>query len=108
MSTRGPRHLEVTSKGMELLVDSRRMLELQLEAREPLFGPKLSGMICIGVPDGYAMYLTPVLRSFAGRHPGVDIELTCEQLTSHIPCKSTLPQCPHHLEQFKNSLPALE
>ncbi|WP_409526319.1 LysR family transcriptional regulator [Nitrincola sp. MINF-07-Sa-05] len=83
--SRGPRHLEVTSKGMELLVYSRRMLELQLEAQESLFGPQLSGMIRIGVPDDYAMYLTPVLRSFAGRNPGVDIELTCEQSTSLIP-----------------------
>lgn len=82
---RGPRHLEVTPKGIELLTYSRRMLELQSEAHEVLFGAQLSGLVRIGVPDDYAMYLAPVLRSFASRHMGVDIELTCEQSTSLIP-----------------------
>jgi len=32
-----------------------------------------------------ATYLTPVLRRFAPRHSGVEIELNCEQSTALIP-----------------------
>lgn len=83
---RGPRHMEITAVGAELLSHARRMLELQAQTQAALFGPQLEGRIRLGVPDDYAStYLTPVLRSFAGRHHGVEIELTCEQSTSLIP-----------------------
>ena len=61
-------------------------LELQAEAHDTLFGPQLAGRVRLGVPDDYAStYLTPVLRSFAHRYQGVEIELTCEQSTALIP-----------------------
>ena len=83
---RGPRLLEVTPAGAELLSYARRVLDLQAEAHAALFGPKLAGRVRLGVPDDYASaYLTPVLRSFAHRYQGVEIELTCEQSTSLIP-----------------------
>ena len=83
---RGPRHLQLTPAGAELLGYARRMLELQAQAQAALFGPDLSGRVRLGVPDDYAStYLTPVLRSFAGRYQGVEIELTCEQSTALIP-----------------------
>ena len=84
--SRGPRHMEVTPTGIELLAYARRMLELQSETHTALFGPQLAGQVRLGVPDDYAStYLTPVLRSFASRHIGVEIDLTCEQSTSLIP-----------------------
>jgi DNA-binding transcriptional LysR family regulator len=83
---RGPRHLEVTPAGAELLSYARRVLDLQAEAHAALFGPQLAGRVRLGVPDDYASaYLTPVLRSFSHRYQGVEIELTCEQSTSLIP-----------------------
>jgi DNA-binding transcriptional LysR family regulator len=83
---RGPRHMEVTPLGAELLTYARRMLELQSETQTALFGPKLAGRVRLGVPDDYAStYLTPVLRSFSSRYKGVEIEFTCEQSTSLIP-----------------------
>lgn len=83
---RGPRHLEVTPAGAQLLSYARRVLELQAEAHDTLFGPQLAGRVRLGVPDDYAStYLTPVLRSFAHRYQGVEIELTCEQSTALIP-----------------------
>nr|WP_315466337.1 LysR family transcriptional regulator [uncultured Rhodoferax sp.] len=83
---RGPRHMEMTPAGTELLSYARRMLELQAQAQAALFGPQLEGRIRLGVPDDYATtYLAPVLRSFASRYHGVEIELTCEQSTSLIP-----------------------
>ena len=83
---RGPRQLEVTPTGTELLGYARRMLALQAETHTALFGPQLEGRVRLGVPDDYASsYLTPVLRSFANRHLGVEIDLTCEQSTALIP-----------------------
>ena len=84
--TRGPRHLELTPTGAELLGYARRMLELHAQAQQALHGQALSGRLTLGVPDDYAAsYLTPVLRSFAGRHAGVEITLVCEQSTSLVP-----------------------
>lgn len=83
---RGPRHMALTPAGAELLTYARRMLELQSETHTALFGPELAGRVQLGVPDDYASkYLTPVLRNFASRYKGVNIELTCEQSTSLIP-----------------------
>jgi len=84
--SRGPRHLELTATGTELLAYARRLLELHTQTQTALFGPELEGRVRLGVPDDYAAsYLTPVLRSFASRHLGVEIELTCEQSTALIP-----------------------
>jgi DNA-binding transcriptional LysR family regulator len=84
--TRGPRHLDLTAAGTELLGYARRMLELHAQALDALHGPALSGRVSLGVPDDYAArYLTPVLGSFAARHAGVEITLVCEQSTQLIP-----------------------
>ena len=84
--SRGPRHLELTQAGTELLGHARRLLDLHGEALTAIQGPRLSGRVRLGVPDDYAAsYLTPVLRNFAGRHAGVEIELVCEQSTALVP-----------------------
>jgi DNA-binding transcriptional LysR family regulator len=84
--SRGPRHLALTPAGAELLGHARRMLQAHGEALAALRGPVLSGRVRLGVPDDYAgRYLTPVLRSFASRHAGVEIVLHCEQSTVLIP-----------------------
>jgi DNA-binding transcriptional LysR family regulator len=84
--TRGPRHLQLTPSGLELLGYARRMLELHGEAQAALKGAAIRGQLTLGVPDDYAIaYLTPVLRSFATRHAGVEITLVCEQSTLLIP-----------------------
>lgn len=84
---RGPRQLQLTHEGQILLGYARRMLDLQAEAQSALGGgDSLSGVVRLGVPDDYASrYLTPVLKRFAPRHGGVEIQLDCEQSTSLIP-----------------------
>ncbi|KQW75217.1 LysR family transcriptional regulator [Methylibium sp. Root1272] len=83
---RGPRHLDLTPTGVELLGHARRMLELHAETLAAVRGPAISGRVSLGVPDDYAAtYLTPVLRSFATRYAGVEITLVCEQSTALIP-----------------------
>ncbi|WP_326539664.1 LysR family transcriptional regulator [Pseudorhodoferax sp.] len=83
---RGPRHLQLTPDGQQLLGYARRMLDLQAEAQAALLGETISGQVRLGVPDDYASkYLTPVLKRFGPRHGGVEIQLDCEQSTSLIP-----------------------
>ena len=83
---RGSRTLELTHDGQTLLGYARRILDLHAEARVALQVETLTGRVRLGVPDDYAAkYLTPVLRRFAPKHSGVEIELICEQSTSLIP-----------------------
>ncbi len=83
---RGPRQMQLTPVGAELLEYARRMLDVHAQALTALRGPQLSGRVVLGVPDDYAeKYLTPVLRSFANRHAAVEIDLHCEQSTALIP-----------------------
>ncbi|MFG6468862.1 LysR family transcriptional regulator [Roseateles sp. BYS87W] len=83
---RGARRFELTPEGRTLLGYARRMLDLQAEAQAALGAADLTGRVRLGVPDDYASrYLTPVLKRFAPRHGGVEIELDCEQSTSLIP-----------------------
>ncbi len=84
--SRGPRHLALTPAGAELLGYARRFVELHAETLRAMRAPVVSGHLSMGVPDDYAMaYLTPVLRTFASRHAGVEITLVCEQSTVLIP-----------------------
>lgn len=83
---RNRRHIELTDEGQMLLGYARRILDLHSEVQAAFHGEELVGQVKLGVPDDYAAkYLTPVLRNFAPRFSGVEIELTCEQSTSLIP-----------------------
>lgn len=83
---RGARRFELTHEGQTLLGYARRMLDLQAEAQGALQEDEVTGLVRLGVPDDYASrYLTPVLKRFAPRHGGVEIQLDCEQSTSLIP-----------------------
>ncbi|WAC74135.1 LysR family transcriptional regulator [Roseateles sp. SL47] len=83
---RDARQLQLTDEGRTLLGYARRLLDLQAEAQAALQGEPLSGLVRLGVPDDYASrYMTPVLKRFAPRHGGVEIQLDCEQSTSLIP-----------------------
>ncbi len=84
--TRGPRQLQLTHEGQTLLGYARRILDLHAEAQAALQGELVAGEVRLGVPDDYASkYLTPVLKRFAPRHGGIEIQLDCEQSTSLIP-----------------------
>ncbi|MGN8276136.1 LysR family transcriptional regulator [Pseudomonas sp. SMV71] len=84
--SRGPRHLQLTADGQTLLGYARRMVALHAETQAAFHGEALSGRIRLGVAEDYAAkYLTPVLKRFAPRYAGVEIELDCEQSTALIP-----------------------
>jgi DNA-binding transcriptional LysR family regulator len=56
--TRGPRHLQLTPTGLELLGYARRMLELHAQARAAVRGPAISGRVTRGVPDDVKLIIT--------------------------------------------------
>ncbi|MBN8745454.1 MAG: LysR family transcriptional regulator [Thiomonas arsenitoxydans] len=83
---RGSRRLQLTAEGQTLLGFARSMLDLHKEAHAAIRGDDVKGRVRLGVPDDYAArYLTPVLKRFAPRYSGIEIELTCEQSTALIP-----------------------
>lgn len=83
---RGPRNLELTEDGQMLLGYARRLLALHAQTQAAFRGELLTGRVRLGVAEDYAAhYLTPILKRFAPRHEGVEIELTCEQSTTLIP-----------------------
>lgn len=84
---RGPRRHELTHSGRTLLGYARRMLDVHAQAQAAFHEEPIIGTVRLGVPDDYAKsYLTPVLQRFAPRFAGLEIELSCEQSTSLIPC----------------------
>jgi DNA-binding transcriptional LysR family regulator len=83
--SRGPRHLFLTTGGVELLHYAQKILDLHTEALTALRGSDVTGGISLGVPEDYAVaYLTSVLRTFSKRYPAVEITLVCEPSTSLI------------------------
>jgi DNA-binding transcriptional LysR family regulator len=83
---RGPRQMELTAQGQAFLGYARRMYDLHSEVLNHFQQQEVSGRVRLGVPDDYAAkYLTPVLKRFALRYSGIEIELNCEQSTSLIP-----------------------
>jgi DNA-binding transcriptional LysR family regulator len=83
---RGVGPVQPTPEGQILLGYARRLLDLHTDAQNALRGDALTGVVRLGVPDDYAhRYLTPVLKRFAPRHGGVEIQLDCDQSTALIP-----------------------
>ncbi len=80
--TRGPRQMTLTPTGYDLLGHARRLLEIHDVAVRTLHGGGVSGRVSLGVPDDYVTsYLAPVLSTFAGKHPEVEVTLACEPST---------------------------
>lgn len=83
---RGVGPVQTTPEGQTLLGYARRLLDLHADAQNAIGGDALTGVVRLGVPDDYAhRYLTPVLKRFAPRHGGVEIQLDCDQSTALIP-----------------------
>jgi DNA-binding transcriptional LysR family regulator len=68
----------LTSHGERLLVHAQKILRAHDEAIAEISGIGLSGIIRLGCPDDYAaVFLPPLLRNFASRHPHVLVEVYC-------------------------------
>lgn len=75
---RSGRGVTPTLHGERLLVHAHAILRQHDAALADLSGAELSGTLCFGCPDDYAAaFLPAILRSFAGRHPQVFVEVVC-------------------------------
>ncbi len=83
---RNGRSVTLTSDGTYLLAYARRMLRLNDEAMSRFAGPALEGVVRVGAPDDYALYLLPeALALFAQTHPKVRVEVVCENSVDLVP-----------------------
>ncbi|MDD9876316.1 MAG: LysR substrate-binding domain-containing protein [Magnetovibrio sp.] len=80
------RRVRLTHEGEALMGYARRMLKLNDEAVTHFLEPELVGPVRVGSPDDYACYLLPqVLSAFANTHPGIRVEVTCDNSTDLEP-----------------------
>jgi len=72
------RGVVLTLHGERLLGHARTILRHHDAAVADIAGTGLSGTLRFGCPEDYATaFLPPILRSFAGRHPQVFVEVFC-------------------------------
>ena len=83
---RDARRLALTPAGQQLLPYARRILSAHQEAQTVMREPVLSGQVCLGIPEDYAVaHLSPVLRAFSANYPNVEVTLVCAQSTALLP-----------------------
>lgn len=83
---RDARRLELTPAGQRLLPHARRVLSAHHEAQAAMLEPGLSGRVCFGIPEDYAVgHLHHVLGPFSASYPDVELTLVCAQSTALIP-----------------------
>lgn len=75
---RGGRGVTLTVHGERLLAHAHDILRGHDAAVADIMGTGLSGTLRLGCPEDYATaFLPQILRSFAGRHPQVAVEVFC-------------------------------
>jgi DNA-binding transcriptional LysR family regulator len=83
---RDTRGVRLTRDGELLLTYARRMLSLNDEAMAALRPAVAARPVRIGSPDDYATMLLPrVLARFAETHPGVPVEVICDNSVDLVP-----------------------
>lgn len=75
---RGPRHLELTTSGRQLLVRGKQLLRVHDDLLDEMQARALQGNLRVGVPyDLAGTLLVPALRAFGNAHPAIDMSLVC-------------------------------
>lgn len=78
--------VDLTRHGQFLLDRAREMLALNDDIWRTFHQPSVSGQVCLGVPDDYALRFLPrVLMRFAEVHPDVEVEVVCAPSKELIP-----------------------
>lgn len=76
---RSPRKLAMTVEGERLIGPARQILRLHDATLAQMFEPDVAGSVRIGVPEDFATaHLPGILAAFAGSHPLVELEVTCD------------------------------
>lgn len=80
------RRLTLTPAGKDLLSYSDQILRTHSLALSALKQKAPHGHVSLGIPDDYAArYLSPLLRTFSQKYPGIELSLLCEPSSSLIP-----------------------
>jgi DNA-binding transcriptional LysR family regulator len=78
--------VELTQHGQFLLQRAREMLALNDDVWRTFHQPSVSGAVCIGTPDDYALrFLPDALMRFAQSHPNVEVEVVCAPSDELVP-----------------------
>lgn len=76
---RGPRGVELTVKGEQLLPYARRIAGLMEETAAAMRSKPLDGPLRVGIPEEYGERVLPqVLAAFTERHPAVEVTVRCD------------------------------
>lgn len=76
---RSPRAVRLTLAGEMFLVDAERMLAMNDDMLARAAEANVEGRVRLGTPEDFATtHLQDVLARFAGAHPGVVLEVTCD------------------------------
>ncbi|GIL02345.1 MAG: LysR family transcriptional regulator [Alphaproteobacteria bacterium] len=82
---RGPRGVELTAKGEQLLANARRIVALIDETAASLGAPPLQGKLRLGIPEEYGYsVLVRALGAFARVHPEVEISARYGRSADHM------------------------
>lgn len=74
---RGRRAAIPTPAGERLLVHARQMLRQNALAWQDVLDQRLDGVVRLGIPDDYVVYLPSALAEFEARYPGVELDVRC-------------------------------
>lgn len=78
--------VELTRHGQFLLQRARDMLSLNDDIWRTFHAPSVSGTVCLGTPDDYALrFLPKVLMRFAEVHPNIEVEVVCAPSEELVP-----------------------
>jgi DNA-binding transcriptional LysR family regulator len=78
--------VELTPHGQFLLQRARDMLTLNDDVWRTFHQPSVSGAVCSGAPDDYALrFLPAALKRFAETHPNVEVEVVCAPSDELVP-----------------------
>lgn len=75
---RGQKAAVPTPAGERLLIHARHMLRQNALAWQDVQEQRLAGVVRLGIPDDYVIYLPEALSAFEARFPGVELEVHCD------------------------------
>ncbi|OBA00954.1 LysR substrate-binding domain-containing protein [Halomonas sp. G11] len=74
---RGQRVATPTPAGERLLIHARQMLRQSALAWQDVKKQRIAGVVRLGIPDDYVIYLPEALSEFEARFPDVELEVHC-------------------------------
>ncbi|WBA09720.1 LysR substrate-binding domain-containing protein [Salinivibrio kushneri] len=74
---RGQTAVLPTPAGERLLAHARQLLRQNALAWQEMTDQRLDGVVRLGIPDDYLIYLPEALSMFEARYPGVELEVSC-------------------------------